>query len=376
MPASRLRLHRPGSMASDQSPITRATSRAAAQRQANFASRPVRGHANCERAISCQATRFAPAVRAYREALSQPVRASRRHRLSPTRARDAIARCLRPTDDTLTSGPGTAERVFSKAFAVFVGLPSPGLGCDNSRGLFACFSLSPPHCATHATLCLSTRSVKRWTNLLCTLLKSVQDGTHAASCSSNPSPWLCRPHADTRMLQSHEKTMEIMRSCGQWGLSASPATCQSQSCRWVSIPAAYAVTTAVSWPHRRARGPATCHEGGLQASVCRDQSEFAKRQDLPKGCYSGYGQVRAKVSPRRKKYTAKTSKSSSCSTTPARPVPAAARLQSVVDAVSSCSQTLVWTRLESKPVRPSMDRSPPTNVSYFFLSIMSTGKLQ
>ena len=334
-------------MASDQSPITRATSRAAAQRQANFASWPVRGHANCERAISCQATRFAPAVRAYREALSQPVRASRRHRLSPTRARDAIARCLRPTDDTLTSSPGTAERVFSKAFAVFVGLPSPGLGCDNSRGLFACFSLSPPHCATHATPCLSTRSVKRWANLLCTLLKSVQDGTHAASCSSNPSPWLCRPHADTRMLQSHEKTMEIMRSCGQWGLSASPATCQSQSCRWVSIPAAYAVTTAVSWPHRRARGPATCHERGLQ--FAETNLSLPSARTCQRGVTQGMGKSGQKY-PQDAKSTPQKPRNPAPARQPQRgAVPAAARLQSAVDAVSSCSQTLVWTRLESKP---------------------------
>ena len=189
MPASRLRLHRPGSMASDRSPIAQATARAAAQRQANFASQPVRGHANCERAISCQATRFAAAGRAYREALSLTGSAGPRGcRLSPARACDAIAPGLRPTDDTLTSSLGTAERVFSKPFAVFFGLQSSGLGCDNSRGLFACFSLSPSHCATHATPCLSTRSVKRWTNLLCTPIKSVHDDAHAASRSFNPTP--------------------------------------------------------------------------------------------------------------------------------------------------------------------------------------------
>jgi len=79
--------------------------------------------------------------------------------------------------------------------SVFVGLRSPRLGCDNSRGLFACFSLSPSHCATHATPCLSTRSVKRCAKLLCALIKSVQDCTHAASLSCTLTPWLCSSHA-------------------------------------------------------------------------------------------------------------------------------------------------------------------------------------
>jgi len=162
-------------MASDRSPIAWATVRAAAQRPGQFriaaSTRPCQlrardqlpGHAVC---------------RSWEGLSRGPLSASAGpggRRLSPARACDAIAPGLRPTDDTLTSSLGTAERVFSKPFAVFFGLRSPRLGCDNSRGLFACFSLSPPHCDAHATPCLSTRSVKRCANLLCTLIKSVQD---------------------------------------------------------------------------------------------------------------------------------------------------------------------------------------------------------
>ena len=103
--------------------------------------------------------------------------------------------------------------------------------------------------------------------------------------------------------------MGMRRSCGQQALSAAPATCQSQSCRWLSISGALVVTTTTPWAHRHTCGPATAMRESVK---CRDESQCAECQDLPKGCYSQGSQVWAKVSLRCKRRTAKTSKSVSC----------------------------------------------------------------
>ena len=100
--------------------------------------------------------------------------------------------------------------------------------CENNCGL-----LPPsPHAlrTRHTnTWCLSTPHVVRHTNLLCTLIKSVHDDSHAAWLRPAPTPWLSRSHASPHMQQSQATIKGTKPACRQQGRPVPPATCQSQS---------------------------------------------------------------------------------------------------------------------------------------------------